>query len=130
MTNYELTYLFSPDLNEGEINSLQEEIASFIQEKEGGVEKSAKPDKRELGYPIKKKRAAYLATLEFRFDPKEIKELEKKLKSKEQVLRFVILTKKAVKAKTVLRAIKPKIKPKKEKAELKEIEEKLEEILK
>ncbi len=127
MKYYELTYLISSNLSEEEANSLQEELSSLIQKQEGILEKKEKIIKRKLSYPIQKQETAYLSTIEFSLNPEKLNELEKEIKSKNQILRFLLLTKKPFKDEPKI--IKSKTKPK-EKVELKEIENKLEEILK
>ncbi|KPJ56602.1 hypothetical protein AMJ49_04465 [Parcubacteria bacterium DG_74_2] len=131
MKLYELTYLISPNLSEEEAKSFQEDICSLIQKQEGALEKKETIIKKKLSYPIQKQETAYLATVEFRLDPEKLKDLEKELKSKNQILRFLLLTKKISEIKTISKISKPKLKPKpKQKVKLKEIEDKLEEILK
>jgi len=139
---YQLIYLISPDFSEKELSSFQEKINSLIREK-GGVLAETPPTtsgwgaiRKKLGYPIKKKSAASLVTLNFQLLPEKLESLEKKLKSESQILRYIILTKKVPKAIEVAKKIKlpprkPKIEVKKPKpkVELKEIEKKLEEIL-
>jgi len=135
MKYYELNYLISPELSEQEAKQLQEKIISFIQKKEGVLEKEEKPVKKNLSYPIKKKETAYLACIGFHFQPQEIASLEKEIKSENQILRFLLLKEKLPKkTKAPLKISKKPAKPKevqpKQKVKLKEIEEKLEEILK
>jgi len=125
MKHYELTFLISPELSEEEIRGFQEKIISLIQGLGGEL-------LGEVKTPIRKK-MAYLVTLNFNLDPEKLGSLEKGLKSENQVLRYIILTRRALRpsgpeAKKV--PPKPIIKPKPEaKVELKEIEKKLKEIL-
>jgi ribosomal protein S6 len=120
MRNYELTYLISSSLSEEELKRFQEKIISLIQEVGGTL--------GETKEPIRKK-VAYLTTLNFHLSPKKLDSLEKRLKSESQIIRYMILTRRAPKEVPEV-AIKPKkiIKPE-PKVELKEIEKKLEEIL-
>jgi len=120
MRNYELTYLISSGLSEEELKRFQEKIISLIQEIGGTL--------GETKEPIRKK-VAYLATLNFHLSPEKLDSLEKRLKSENQIIRYMILVRKAPK-KVLEVAIKSKkiIKPE-PKVELKEIEKKLEEIL-
>ncbi len=142
MKNYELTCLISPDLSEEELKNLSAKINSFIQEETGVLEKTSEPLKRELGYPIKGKVEAFSVSLNFSFDPNKLENLEKKLKSENQILRYIILIKIAVKE--VLPRKKRSLKmpqkitepgkpadyqSKAKKVELKEIDKKIEEIL-
>jgi small subunit ribosomal protein S6 len=129
MKYYELIYLISPDLSEPEIKNIQEKISSLIQNKEGLLDVSTTPEKTNLSYLIKKGVQAYLASLSFYLKPEKINELEREIKSEKQIIRFLISTKKELKVdKTPKRSIVKK--PEKEKkAELKDIEQKLDEIL-
>jgi len=134
MKNYELTYLISSDVSEQELKNLSEKIKTFIQEQEGIVKKTTEPSKTKLGYSIKEKEQGFLGILDFSLNPEKIANLEKKLKSDTQILRYLILNKE-VPEKTQIKRALPKVeKPttqeaKTEKVELKEIDKKIEEIL-
>ncbi len=155
MKYYELNCLISSNLSQEELKTFQEKIENCIQE-EGGIFIGTKnPTKRSLLYSIKTKlhptaETAYFVTLNFNLVPEKLKNIEKKLKSESQILRYLILNKKAPKAVSPLvkedkssfppfaAARVPKIpvapgpkaeRVKKEKVKLEEIEEKLEEIL-
>ncbi len=142
MKNYELTCLISPDLSEEELKNLSAKINSFIQEEAGVLEKTSEPLRKRLGYPIKRKVGAFSVSLNFSFDPEKLENLEKKLKSENQILRYIILIKTT--SKEVLPRRKRPLKipekiiepsesaahrPKAKKVELKEIDKKIEEIL-
>jgi len=122
MKHYELIYLISPDLSETEINVLENKIISFIQEEGGVLIETVKP--------VKKNEGNLLADLIFQITPEKLEILGKKIKSENQILRHLILTRKKPRAvsEILTRPRKEIIKPK-TKVELKEIEKKLEEIL-
>lgn len=129
MRFYEISYLVSPNISKEELKNFQEKINSLIQ-KEGGILFDINPPKkRVLAYPIKKNKEAYFLNLTFHFPEEKIENFEKKLKEEKQILRYLILTKR--KPELVGMPKKPSIKKveKPKKVELKEIEEKLEEIL-
>lgn len=128
MKYYELTYLISPDLSEGELKILQEKINSIIQIEGGKMERFKFPIKRKLAYPIKKRAEAFLVTLEFYFPSEKLENLEKKLKEESKILRHLILTKKVEIPEIVPEIKVPKMK-KERKVEIEKIEEKLKEIL-
>ena len=127
MRRYELTYLISRDLSEEEIKIFQNKIASLIQEAGGTFEEIKDVIKKETGY---------LSTLNFYFAPEKLENFEKQLAEESKIFRYLILSKNLPK-KTAASAkpprskeLKLKLKPEpKSKVELKEIEEKLEEIL-
>ncbi len=148
MKNYQLTYLISPELSEEEAAKLSEQIVSFIQEREGTLDKSPQTIKKKLGQPIKNKTTAYSIVLNFHLKPEKIIEIEKNLKNEPGILRHLISkapTQKIVKereltAKFFKKAPATKLKSgeqftgplpqERKKVGLKEIEKKLEEILK
>lgn len=137
MQLYELTYLISPELNEEEIKDFSQKIDSLVS-KTGKIAKSESPRKITLAYPIQKKGEAFLATFEFQSLPQEAENLKKELEKEKNILRFLLIKKRGVEkikkrlrpAPTIVSADK-KEKPKPvKKVELKEIEKKLEEVLK
>lgn len=139
MRYYELNCLISPNCSEEELGILQEKIKNSIQEEGGVLFETKSPIRKSLGYSIKTKvhpktGLSYLAALSFNLAPEKLESLETRLKSEAQILRHLILQKKSKMAmkgmtKTPFVPIKKTERVKKEKVELKEIEEKLEEIL-
>lgn len=140
MNSYELAYLISSEVSETKLRDIQEKIISFI-EKEGGMLSEIKnPVQQKLAYPIKKQERAYFSFLVFNLSAEKMKNLEKKLKTLPEILRFLILRKKITKIKVPSKSKRfvPKIIPKskteittkkEKKVEFTEIEKKLEEIL-
>lgn len=134
MKLYELNYIASSGLSEEELKNLSQRINGFIKEEAGEIKKAAEPSRKKLGYLIKKRGEGFLTVLNLSLPPERLKNLEKKLKAENQILRYLILTKKA--KEEIVRprrtspgpAIKKEAKPKK--VELKEIDQKIEEILK
>jgi ribosomal protein S6 len=129
MKYYELTYSVPSDLSEPEVKSIQEKINSSIQNKEGLLDSSTPPKKVNFSYPIKKNTQAYLISLSFYLKPERISELETEVKSEDKILRFLISNKKKLKAIKAPREPLVKKPEKEKKAELKDIEQKLDEIL-
>ncbi|MCK4355193.1 30S ribosomal protein S6 [Candidatus Parcubacteria bacterium] len=132
MTNYELTYLISPETSEEQRETISQNITSFIKEQEGVLGNiQGKLIKKFLGYPIKDQNMAYVGTLYFSFLAEKVKNLEEKIKLEKQILRFMLITK-PQKEKLNFRKRRKKFIPgiKKQKIELKEIDKKIEEILK
>ncbi len=153
---YELTYLAPDELSGEELKNLQEKIISHIQENDGILKESRAPIRQKLALAIKKWSDAFSVVLDFHSAPEKIADIEKKLKSESRILRFMILIKKLPGSKSKAPRLRgevrlseaarrvpkspglgleiPKIseKPlikKEKKVELKEIEKKLEEIL-
>lgn len=140
MKSYELSYLISPELSLEELKAFQEKTTAFLQEQSGVLGDFCEPKKTRLGYPIKDKKEAYLVTFYFQMNPEKLAEFEKKLKLEEQILRYIILSKKVRKQKLKIpqrKKLSPKTiaptlkkeKPKIKKVKIQELEKKLEEIL-
>ncbi len=143
MKQYELTYLISPELKTEEIGGLTSEISVFLQKEGGSVIKAGNPNPKTLSYQIKKQGTAFQVSLEFYSTPEGLKTFEEKIKKDSRILRYLIIIKKPPKKEREERKIKTDIikeeKPSfakasegkvEKKVELKDIEEKLEEILK
>jgi len=135
---YELNLLLSPHFSEKELGDYIDQICLFIREK-AAIEAKKEPKKIKLAYPVKKEKEAFLFEIFFKTEPEKLKEIEKKIKEEENVLRFIIISKSEFEFKPKIPEIqKEKIltkrrekisSPKKEKVELKEIDKKIEEIL-
>ena len=117
--------------------------------REGIFKNVSEPARKKLGYPIKKRKDAFLITLSFGLNPEKLKELEKKLKFDNQILRHTILEKipakipekikrplfaKSIEKKSTFAESEKKTPELKKpapakKVELKEIDKKIEEIL-
>lgn len=147
MKNYELSYLISPELNTEEAEKLASGLIAFIQTESGLIIKSGNPIPKTLGYRIKKQGSALWVNLEFSLEPEKISSLEEKIKKESKILRHLIVVKNPPRREKEKRERKTesisaeipieksdtmkeeKIKPEK-KVDLKDIDEKLEEILK
>lgn len=134
MQLYELTYLIKPEV--GEVQSFCEKINSFIQEQGGILERATKSKTTNLAYQIKKGnqyfKTAFLCSLNFYLDPQKLKNLEEKLKKEEDILRLSFFKRKLKKSSGLSKRDpgRRKLLPEKsKKVELKEIEEKIKEIL-
>ncbi len=143
MKKYELIYFISLNLSGEEAKSLSQKVSGFI-EKQGKLERTEDPRKKKMAYPVKE---AFMSVIIFSFEPDQLKILESKLKADTQIIRYMITIKKAIKKvperklKKILSPKEPErlsfLKPRKEeihtetkKVELKEIDQKIEEILK
>lgn len=145
MKYYELTYLISPELKTEEAEILASEIRNFLQKEGALIVKSENPSPKTLGYTIKNQGASFLTTLEFSLSPEKVGTVEDRIKKDSRILRHLLLVKKPVQKKEEVITKEhieeekpqkpsfvkrtPEEKPEK-KVELKDIDEKLEEILK
>jgi len=135
MRNYELTLLLKTDLTESELQELMGEIASMLQDKGALIMGQDNKGKRALGAPVKKHSEAILVVVKFVLDPQKIEGVEKNLRNKESILRFVLLSylpqkaKERTIAKTATAPITQEATEEK-KVEIGDIDKKLEEIFK
>ena len=148
MPHYELIYLISPGLSKGEVSLIAEEINLTIEKGEGDIIEKGNQNipKKNLAYLIKKKNQAYFCSLKFRLNKEDdfkkekfFQELEKELKKREEILRYLILKHKKKVVKIPREKFLYKTNSKKEPKEqtkkrkktvpLNEIGEKLDEIL-
>lgn len=141
MKIYELTYIISPEETSEQAQQKAREIESYIQNKEGVVLKHSDPVARTLSYPIKKSASGFFGALEFQLEPDKMPELKQTMDKDENIIRHMIIIKKAAELRKERRT---KIKTEepaataaateetttvKEKVELKDIEQKLDELL-
>lgn len=138
MKRYELTFLILPELSEEEAKAVHQEINSLI-ETEGVLEDGSILLKRSLAYSILKKKEAYLAVSIFKTEPEKIADIEKRVKENKNILRHLLVVtrkeRKEHRKRVKPEGIKSKVtitertEPKEKKVELKEIGEKLDQIL-
>lgn len=153
---YQMSCFLSPELSsQDELDKMVKKIEQMITSQEGFISKKTpltNPIKRRLAYPIQKHQEAFYLTFDFLMPPKAINPLHKKLDIEKNVIRHLISIKKKLSIKidrTILPIEKPKpakfdmnmidkIEPmptpsaestKKEKVQIKELDQKLEEIL-
>jgi small subunit ribosomal protein S6 len=150
MKTYELTYIISPEITLEQAEEKAKGLETLIQSKEGVILKQSNPTAKALAYPIAKRASGFLGILEFQMEPEKLPELKEMIAKEKAIVRQMIVVKPLLKAKKERRTrvkaepvftIEKKqeevvSEPKeqaapagKEKVELKDIEEKLEEIL-
>jgi small subunit ribosomal protein S6 len=91
MTNYEVTYILRPALEESEVEERSNAIAEIVKSHGGEVVGIEKLGKKRLAYEIKDAREGYYVVMQFKGEPATSKELERLLKLHEDVLRELIV---------------------------------------
>jgi ribosomal protein S6 len=159
MKTYELTYIVSPEITSEEAEAKAKEIESAINGKEGTILKQSNPVAKTLSYPIEKRASGFLGFLEFQLEPEKLIEFKETLAKDGKIVRHMLIIKQPAEMKKerrtrtkpapifeierkteqpasaeVFDAVKEekpasKIKEIKEKVELKDIEQELDEIL-
>lgn len=94
MTNYEVMFIMNPTLDEAardaRIAKIQEVIAA-----DGEVGQVDAWGMRKLAYPIEKKTEGYYVVIDFKASPELPKELDRRLKIADDVMRHIIINKDA-----------------------------------
>lgn len=136
MRNYDLSLILSPSLSTEEANDLFQKFVSFVQELGGILQDQRLLGKKPLLAPIQDSKEGYLAIITFSLSEEKLPDLQAKCKENDRILRFFLIRQVKRTKKTKTRSIPtPEIStislPKREeKADLKDIDEKLEEIFK
>ncbi len=133
MRFYKVSFLVPQSLKDEEVQSIISEAEKIIQDQNGILLEEREKEKAKLGYEIKGTNHVFLVSIKFQVEEEDVTDIKKKLQEKENILR-VLLERKREKAEKRKREVRPKspekkTSEKKTKVELKEIEEKLEEIL-
>lgn len=146
MLFYEINLLISPNFNEAEISSFVEKTLGELQ-KYGKAEGKFAPERKKLAYPVSDQIEAWMYFFNLTPQSGDKKELldavEKMLKDNNDILRYIVIKKDTKKTEAPLKpmrtrpvrteekAEKPVVeeKSRKPKAQLEEVEQKLEEML-
>ena len=91
-TEYEVTYILRPGLEEADADARTTAIAEIV--RSGGGEVLAEPEKmgkRRLAYEIDDVREGYYVVMRFKADAAGAKELDRQLRLNEDVLRGLII---------------------------------------
>ncbi len=147
MLFYELNLLISPNFSEAEISSFIEKLEGELQ-KSGKIVSDKKGERKKLAYPVLKQIEAWYYFLNLYPTAENKKELldsiEKMLKENKDIIRYLIIKKDTKKTEAPVKPLRTRPvkaeevvveeaaveeKPKKPKAQLEEIGQKLDEML-
>ena len=92
MRNYEVMFVIDPALEDAKKDATVESVQSIIAA-DGEVGKVDVWGMRKLSYPIDKKEEGYYAVVEFQGNPTLPKELDRRLKISDNVIRHIIINK-------------------------------------
>ena len=94
MTNYEVMFIINPALEDDKKDALVGRVQEIIAA-EGEVGKVDVWGLKKLAYPIEKKSEGYYVVVEFKAQPTLPKELDRRLRNSEDVMRHIIINKDA-----------------------------------
>src|SRR5579871_322292 len=89
MRVYEELFIVRPDMPEEEIDQLIEQLTTLIAGQGGNVDKSDKWGVRKLAYRVQKRSEGFYVLLQFKAQPETVKELERRLRVSDEVLKFL-----------------------------------------
>lgn len=92
MTNYEVMFIIDPILEDDKKEVTVETVQQIINA-DGEVSKVDVWGLRKLAYPIQKKNEGYYVVVEFKASPSLPKELDRRLKISDNVMRHMIINK-------------------------------------
>jgi ribosomal protein S6 len=101
MKTYELTYIISPEITSEEAEAFSREMEDFVSKKEGIVLNKSIPVARTLSYPIKKHMSGFIGTLEFQLEAEYLSELKETLNKDVKINRHIIIAKNPVKIRKI-----------------------------
>jgi len=91
MTDYEVTYILRPSLEETEVEERANAVAEIVKGQGGEVTGIERLGKKRLAYEIADAREGNYVVMQFKAGPAVSKELDRQLKLHEDVLRALIV---------------------------------------
>lgn len=92
MIKYEVMFILNPTLEDERRNQAVETVKEIINA-DGVVEKVIEMGMRKLAYPIEKKEEGFYVVVEFEGNPTLPKELDRRLRISDNVMRHIIINK-------------------------------------
>jgi len=91
-TDYEVTYIIRPSLEETEVDTRVEQLAETLRQNGGEVVgEIEKMGKRRLAYEIDDVREGFYVVMKFKSEPAAAKELERQMRLNEDVMRALLI---------------------------------------
>ena len=89
MRVYEELFIVRPDATEEEIDAYLEQITPVITAGGGSLDKTEKWGVRKLAYRVQKRSEGYYVLLQFTAGPDSVKEIERRMRVSDMVLKFI-----------------------------------------
>jgi small subunit ribosomal protein S6 len=89
MRIYEELFVLRPDVTEDEVNALLDQLRPVITTGGGTIEKEEKWGVRRLAYRVEKKTEGFYILLQFNAPPQTVRELERRLRVQDSVMKFI-----------------------------------------
>jgi len=89
MRIYEELFIIKPDAPDEEVDQVIEQMTGVVTSAGGTIDKVDKWGKRRLAYRVDKYREGYYALIQFSSGPETVKELERRLRVTDSVIKFL-----------------------------------------
>jgi small subunit ribosomal protein S6 len=89
MRIYEELFIARPDITEEEIDPIVDQVKSTVTTGGGTVDKVDKWGVRKLAYRLEKRNEGYYVLVQFTSNPETVKEIERRLRVNDAVLKFI-----------------------------------------
>ena len=89
MRVYEELFIVRPSITDEEIDPFIEQLSQVVTSRGGTVDKSEKWGVRKLAYRVEKLNEGYYVLLQFSAGPDVVKEMERRLRVADQVMKFI-----------------------------------------
>jgi small subunit ribosomal protein S6 len=89
MRIYEELFIARPDITEEEIDPIVDQVKSTVTTGGGTVDKVDKWGVRKLAYRVEKRNEGYYVLVQFTSNPETVKEIERRLRVNDAVLKFI-----------------------------------------
>ncbi|MGI8741389.1 MAG: 30S ribosomal protein S6 [Bryobacteraceae bacterium] len=89
MRIYEELFIVRPDVTDEEVDPFIEQLTKVVTGHGGTVEKSDKWGVRKLAYRVQKRTEGYYVLLQFNSGPETVKEIERRLRVSDMVMKFI-----------------------------------------
>jgi small subunit ribosomal protein S6 len=89
MRIYEELFILRPDTPEEETDQLIEQLSALITKHGGTVDKTDKWGIRKLAYRVQKRNEGFYVLLQFSAQPEAVKELERRMRVSDLVMKFI-----------------------------------------
>ncbi len=86
---YEVLFIADPNLGEADVDKLTETVQGYAEKEGARTQKVEKWGKKRLAYEVRKQREAYYVLLVIDGRPEMVKELERRLRVTDGVLKFI-----------------------------------------
>jgi small subunit ribosomal protein S6 len=89
--NYELGFVIHPEVDQSDVTEAVDKVGQYVTAGGGEVTSVDVWGRRTLAYPIRKQKEGTYVFLHTQLDPQAIKELERRLKLDEEILRHLLI---------------------------------------